>query len=118
MFVASFNPYRVFGDSHKTWTDYRGADQFTAALGAILAISSGKAKVTGSYAKTMRYTAGANMFVQHMKKTPTEFRAISGSSSFPESSFSRDRFLPRDLKKGSNRLVRPFCFPDGRDDWI
>ena len=46
---------------------------FSGELGAILAITSGKAKVTGNYAKMMRYTAGANMFVQNMKKLPTEF---------------------------------------------
>jgi putative sterol carrier protein len=46
---------------------------FTGQLGAILAITSGKAKVTGNYAKMMRYTAGANMFVQNMKKMPTDF---------------------------------------------
>jgi putative sterol carrier protein len=46
---------------------------FTGQLGAILAITSGKAKITGNYAKMMRYTAGANMFVQNMKKMPTVF---------------------------------------------
>ena len=46
---------------------------FTGQLSAILAITSGKAKVTGNYAKMMRYTAGVNMFVQNMKKMPTEF---------------------------------------------
>ncbi len=46
---------------------------FTGELGAILAITSGKAKVSGNFPKMMRYTAGTNMFVQIMKKLPTDF---------------------------------------------
>lgn len=46
---------------------------FTGQLGPILAITSGKAKIAGNYAKMMRFTAGANMFVQNMKMMPTEF---------------------------------------------
>jgi len=31
--LTSFNPYRAFGDSHKAWVDFRGADQPTKSFG-------------------------------------------------------------------------------------
>ena len=46
---------------------------FSGELGAMMAITTGKAKVTGNYPKMLRYTAGANMFVQNMKKLATDF---------------------------------------------
>ena len=46
---------------------------FTGELGAMLAITSGKAKIKGNFPKMLKYTGGTNMFVGIMKKMETDF---------------------------------------------
>lgn len=46
---------------------------FKGELNPIVAMTTGKAKLKGSMAKALRYTAATNMFVSIMKKLPTEF---------------------------------------------
>jgi putative sterol carrier protein len=46
---------------------------YKGQMGAVLAITSGKAKVKGNIPRMLRYTAGTNMFVAIMKTIPTEF---------------------------------------------
>lgn len=72
--------------AHETWEGVReDADYtmtapyevyhkiFSGELGAVLALTSGKAKVKGNFPKMLRFTGGTNMFVNIMKKLPTDF---------------------------------------------
>ncbi len=45
----------------------------TGKLGAILGITTRKAKVKGNVAKMLKYTAGTNKLVEIMKTIPTSF---------------------------------------------